>query len=157
MKFYTRSCRYDLRGSRRNDGPVLNSEEGRWVKAKEVKTFGISPTAWAGAPHNRELASLPVTLKKALLRKYWSKLSVVPVLLICCNGCWNPSGKTILEVLNTDLVCDAINTAMRELFLQIVYWTQTNRFLKVVCQSVLVWKTWVRSSRCYRYIVRNSR
>ena len=30
-------------------------------------------------------------------------------------------GKTILEALNTDLVCDAINTAMRELFLQIVY------------------------------------
>ena len=31
------------------------------------------------------------------------------------------AGKTILEALNTDLVCDAINTAMRELFLQIVY------------------------------------
>ena len=30
-------------------------------------------------------------------------------------------GKTIREALNTDLVCDAINTAMRELFLQIVY------------------------------------
>jgi NifU-like protein involved in Fe-S cluster formation len=30
-------------------------------------------------------------------------------------------GKTILEALNTDLVCDAINTAMRELFLQIAY------------------------------------
>jgi NifU-like protein involved in Fe-S cluster formation len=30
-------------------------------------------------------------------------------------------GKTILEAMNTDLVCDAINTAMRELFLQIVY------------------------------------
>ena len=30
-------------------------------------------------------------------------------------------GKTILEALNTDLVCDASNTAMRELFLQIVY------------------------------------
>ena len=30
-------------------------------------------------------------------------------------------GKTILEALNTDLVCDAINVAMREIFLQIVY------------------------------------
>jgi len=30
-------------------------------------------------------------------------------------------GKTLLEALNTDLVCDAINTAMRELFKQIVY------------------------------------
>jgi hypothetical protein len=31
------------------------------------------------------------------------------------------TGKTILEALNTDLVCDAINVAMRELFLQIAY------------------------------------
>ena len=30
-------------------------------------------------------------------------------------------GKTVLEALNTDLVCDAINVAMRELFLQIAY------------------------------------
>ena len=30
-------------------------------------------------------------------------------------------GKTILEALNSDLVCDAINVAMRELFKQIVY------------------------------------
>ncbi len=30
-------------------------------------------------------------------------------------------GKTLLEAVNTDLVCDAINTAMRELFLQIIY------------------------------------
>lgn len=30
-------------------------------------------------------------------------------------------GKTILEALNTDLVCDAINVAMREIFLQLVY------------------------------------
>ena len=40
-------------------------------------------------------------------------------------GCCAPGeilpGKTILEALNTDLVCDAINVAMRELFLQIVY------------------------------------
>ena len=30
-------------------------------------------------------------------------------------------GKTLLEALNTDLVCDAINVAMREIFLQLVY------------------------------------
>ena len=37
-------------------------------------------------------------------------------------------GKTILEALNTDLVCDAINTAMRELFLQIVYGSTQSAF-----------------------------
>lgn len=30
-------------------------------------------------------------------------------------------GKTLLEALNTDLVCDAINVAMREIFLQAIY------------------------------------
>ena len=37
-------------------------------------------------------------------------------------------GKTLLECLNTDLVCDAINTAMRELFLQIVYGRSQSAF-----------------------------
>jgi hypothetical protein len=37
-------------------------------------------------------------------------------------------GKTLLEALNTDLVCDAINTAMRELFLQIVYGRSQSAF-----------------------------
>ena len=30
-------------------------------------------------------------------------------------------GKTLLECLNTDLVCDAINTAMKNIFEQLVY------------------------------------
>jgi hypothetical protein len=30
-------------------------------------------------------------------------------------------GKTLLEALNTDLVCDAINVAMREIFKQLAY------------------------------------
>ena len=37
-------------------------------------------------------------------------------------------GKTILEALNSDLVCDAINTAMREIFLQIVYGRSQSAF-----------------------------
>ena len=35
-----------------------------------------------------------------------------------------------MEALNTDLVCDAINTAMRELFLQIVYGRTQSAFLE---------------------------
>ena len=37
-------------------------------------------------------------------------------------------GKTLLECLNTDLVCDAINVAMRELFLQLVYGRSQSAF-----------------------------
>lgn len=37
-------------------------------------------------------------------------------------------GKTILEALNTDLVCDAINVAMREQFLNLVYGRSQSAF-----------------------------
>ena len=37
------------------------------------------------------------------------------------RGADRDAGLFGLEALNTDLVCDAINTAMRELFLQIAY------------------------------------
>ena len=37
-------------------------------------------------------------------------------------------GLTILKAMNTDLVCDAINTAMRELFLQIIYGRSQSAF-----------------------------
>lgn len=37
-------------------------------------------------------------------------------------------GKTLLECLNTDLVCDAINVAMREIFLQLVYGRSQSAF-----------------------------
>ena len=46
----------------------------------------------------------------------------------CSHGGGNSSGRTLLEALNTDLVCDAINTAMRELFLQIVYGRSQSAF-----------------------------
>ena len=49
-------------------------------------------------------------------------------------------GKTILEALNTDLVCDAINTAMRELFLQIVYGRTQSASLKMDFRLVQDWR-----------------
>ena len=37
-------------------------------------------------------------------------------------------GKTLLEALNTDLVCDAINDAMQKVFLQLVYGRSQSAF-----------------------------
>ena len=53
------------------------------------------------------------------------------------------AGKTILEALNTDLVCDAINTAMRELFLQIVYGRTQTAF----SEGGLTSRSWFRRLR----------
>ena len=105
-----------------NHGPAPIPEEGRWVQAKEVKdisglTHGVG---WCAPQQGACKLTLNVkdgTIEEALIET------------LGCSGMTHSAamsaeilpGKTILEALNTDLVCDAINTAMRELFLQIVY------------------------------------
>lgn len=105
-----------------NHGPAPIPEEGKWVQAKEVKdisglTHGIG---WC-APQ-QGACKLTLNVKEGIIQE-------ALVETIGCSGMTHSAamaaeilaGKTILEALNTDLVCDAINTAMRELFLQIVY------------------------------------
>ncbi|MBP5380546.1 MAG: hypothetical protein J6Y39_02300 [Bacteroidaceae bacterium] len=103
-------------------GPAPIPEEGKWVAVKEIKeisgyTHGIG---WC-APQ-QGCCKLTLNVKDGIIEECL-------VETIGCSGMTHSAaiaseilpGKTILEALNTDLVCDAINTAMRELFLQIVY------------------------------------
>jgi len=103
-------------------GPAPIPEEGKWVQAKEIKeisglTHGIG---WC-APQ-QGCCKLTLNVKDGVIHE-------ALVETIGCSGMTHSAamaaeilqGKTILEALNTDLVCDAINTAMRELFLQIAY------------------------------------
>ena len=105
-----------------NHGPAPIPEEGKWIQAKEIKdisglTHGIG---WC-APQQGG-CKLTLNVKGGVIEE-------ALVETIGCSGMTHSAamaaeilpGKTILEALNTDLVCDAINTAMRELFLQIVY------------------------------------
>ena len=103
-------------------GPAPIPEEGKWVKSKQISdvsgfTHGIG---WCAPQQGACKLSLNVkngVIKEALVET------------LGCSGMTHSAamaaeilpGKTILEALNSDLVCDAINTAMRELFLQIVY------------------------------------
>ena len=89
-------------------------EEAKWVKAKEVKdisgfTHGIG---WC-APQ-QGACKLTLNVKEGIIQE-----ALVETIL---------PGLTVMEALNTDLVCDAINTAMRELFLQIVYGRSQSAF-----------------------------
>lgn len=110
-------------------GPAPIPEEGKWVKAKEIKdisglTHGIG---WC-APQ-QGACKLTLNIKEGIIEE-------ALVETIGCSGMTHSAamageilvGKTILEALNTDLVCDAINTAMRELFLQIVYGRSQSAF-----------------------------
>ncbi len=105
-----------------NHGPAPIPQEGNWTKAKEIKdisglTHGIG---WC-APQ-QGTCKLTLNVKEGVIQE-------ALVETVGCSGMTHSAamaseilvGKTILEALNSDLVCDAINTAMRELFLQIVY------------------------------------
>ena len=105
-----------------NHGPAPIPEEGRWVKAYDIKDIsGLSHGVGWCAPQ-QGACKLTLNVKDGIVEE-------ALVETIGCS-CMTHSaamaaeilpGKTLLECLNTDLVCDAINTAMRELFLQIVY------------------------------------
>ena len=105
-----------------NHGPAPIPEEGKWVQAKEVKDIcGLTHGVGWCAPQ-QGACKLTLNVKDGVIQE-------ALVETLGCSGMTHSAamaaeilpGKTILEALNTDLVCDAINTAMRELFLQIVY------------------------------------
>jgi NifU-like protein involved in Fe-S cluster formation len=105
-----------------NHGPAPIPEEGKWVQAKEIKDIsGLTHGVGWCAPQ-QGACKLTLNVKDGVIHE-------ALVETIGCSGMTHSAamaaeilvGKTVLEALNTDLVCDAINTAMRELFLQIAY------------------------------------
>ena len=107
-------------GARHANAPI--PQEGGWTHAKEVKDIsGLTHGVGWCAPQ-QGACKLTLNVKEGIIQE-------ALVETIGCSGMTHSAamaseilpGKTILEALNTDLVCDAINTAMRELFLQIVY------------------------------------
>ncbi|MBO5813731.1 MAG: hypothetical protein J6R13_04370 [Alistipes sp.] len=108
------------KGANHPSAPI--PEEGKWVRAKEVTDIsGLTHGVGWCAPQ-QGACKLTLNVKNGVIEE-------ALVETLGCSGMTHSAamaseilpGKTILEALNTDLVCDAINTAMRELFLQIVY------------------------------------
>ena len=102
--------------------PAPIPQEGGWTHVKEVNEIsGLTHGVGWCAPQ-QGACKLTLNVKNGIIQE-------ALVETIGCSGMTHSAamaaeilpGKTILEALNTDLVCDAINTAMRELFLQIVY------------------------------------
>ena len=107
-------------GARHANAPI--PQEGQWTHVKEVKDIsGLSHGIGWCAPQ-QGACKLTLNVKDGIIQE-------ALVETIGCSGMTHSAamaseilpGKTLLEALNTDLVCDAINTAMREIFLQIVY------------------------------------
>ena len=103
-------------------GPAPIPEEGKWVKAYQIGDIsGLSHGIGWCAPQ-QGMCKLTLNVKEGVIEEALVETSG-------CSGMTHSAamaaeilqGETILEALNTDLVCDAINVAMREIFLQLVY------------------------------------
>ena len=103
-------------------GPAPIPEEGKWVKSKEISDIsGLTHGVGWCAPQ-QGTCKLTLNVKNGIIEE-------ALVETLGCSGMTHSAamaaeilpGKTLLEALNSDLVCDAINVAMRELFKQIVY------------------------------------
>jgi NifU-like protein involved in Fe-S cluster formation len=103
-------------------GPAPIPQEGRWTKAREVKDIsGLTHGVGWCAPQ-QGACKLTLNVRDGVIQE-------ALVETIGCSGMTHSAamaaeilpGKTVLEAINTDLVCDAINVAMRELLLQIAY------------------------------------
>jgi NifU-like protein involved in Fe-S cluster formation len=105
-----------------NHGPAPIPEEGKWVKAKKIEDISGLTHGVGGCAPQQGACKLTLNVKDGIIEE-------ALVETLGCSGMTHSAamaaeilpGKTLLEALNTDLVCDAINVAMRELFLQIVY------------------------------------
>ena len=112
-----------------NHGPAPIPEEAKWVQAKEITDISGFTHGVGWCAPQQGACKLSLNVKNGVIEE-------ALVETIGCSGMTHSAamaaeiltGKTILEALNTDLVCDAINTAMRELFLQIVYGRSQSAF-----------------------------
>lgn len=103
-------------------GPAPIPEEGKWVKVYDVKDISGLTHGIGGCAPQQGACKITLNVKEGIIEE-------ALIETIGCSGMTHSAamaseilpGKTLLEALNTDLVCDAINVAMRELFLQIVY------------------------------------
>ena len=105
-----------------NHGAAEIPEEAQWIKAKDVKDISGFTHGVGWCAPQQGTCKLSLNVKNGIIEE-------ALVETLGCAGMTHSAamaaeilpGRTILEALNTDLVCDAINTAMRELFLQIAY------------------------------------
>ncbi|MBQ9991914.1 MAG: hypothetical protein IJP33_00635 [Firmicutes bacterium] len=103
-------------------GPAPIPEEGKWVEVKQISDVSGLTHGVGGCAPQQGACKLTLNVKDGIIEE-------ALVETLGCSGMTHSAamaaeilpGKTLLEALNTDLVCDAINVAMRELFLQIVY------------------------------------
>ncbi len=119
------SCPINMKGY----GPSPIPEEAKWIQLKGIEQVsGFSHGCGKCAPQ-QGTCKLTLNVKDGIIKE-------ALVETIGCSGMTHSAamaaeilpGKTLLEALNTDLVCDAINDAMKNIFLQLVYGRSQSAF-----------------------------
>ena len=104
-------------------------QEGEWTYSREIKDINGFTHGVGWCAPQQGACKLTLNVKHGIIQE-------ALIETIGCSGMTHSAamasealvGKTVLEAVNTDLVCDAINTAMRELFLQIIYGRSQSAF-----------------------------
>ena len=112
-----------------NHGPAPIPEEGQWVKAYQISDI-------SGLTHGVGWCAPQQGTCKLTLNVKNGRIEEALIETVGCSGMTHSAsmaseilpGKTILEAINTDLVCDAINVAMRERFLNLCYGRSQSAF-----------------------------
>ena len=115
------------KGAKHEPAPI--PEEGQWVHAKKIEDISGFTHGVGWCAPQQGACKLSLNVKNGVIEE-------ALIETIGCSGMTHSAamaseilpGLTVMEALNTDLVCDAINTAMRELFLQIVYGRSQSAF-----------------------------
>ena len=112
-------------------GPAPIPQDGGYTQVKQVDQIsGLSHSVGTCAM-KQGACKLTLNVKEGIIQE-----ALVEV--VGCSGMTQSAlmaaeilpGKTLLEALNTDLVCDAINVAMREYFLNMAYGRTQTAFSK---------------------------
>ena len=110
-------------------GPAPIPQEGRWTEAKQISDISGFTHGVGWCAPQQGACKLTLNVKEGIIQE-------ALVETIGCSGMTHSAAlaaeilpaKTLLEALNTDLVFDPINVAMRELFLQIAYGRSQSAF-----------------------------
>lgn len=112
-----------------HSGPAPIPQEGIFTQVKDIEGIsGFSHGCGKCAPR-QGVCKLTLNVKNGIIKE-------ALVETVGCSGMTHSAcmageilvGRTLLEALNTDLVCDAINDAMKDIFLQLAYGRSQSAF-----------------------------
>ena len=105
--------------------------EGEWVSLDDIKKINGTSHGVGGCPPHQGACKLTLNVKEGVIKE-------ALIETVGCSGITQSAviaseilvGKNLIEALNTHLVCDAINIAMKNAFYQFIYGRTQTAFSK---------------------------